>query len=453
MRPLLVLINPWIYDFAAYDLWCKPLGLLYLASSMREAGFRVHLIDCLDVYHPSMSDLPFSAKPVRHHYGTGKFWRTKVQRPNVLRGIPRPYSRYGMGTHHFLRELQKIERPAAILVTSLMTYWYPGVQEVIRLCKETHPEAPVILGGLYARLCRGHALRFSGADYVASGHGPEAVKSLLHILEEHDMKPEREDLRPEVFSYPALDLLSRIEYVPLLTGKGCPFRCPYCASPFLNPRLERREPEEVLEEVLFWHRGYGVRDFVFYDDALLAGARSHANVLMEEIARRKLGLRFHTPNALHVGEINLEVASLLSLAGFRTIRLGLETSDMVMHREMGGKVTEGSFERAVGNLTRAGFTKSEIGAYILMGLPGQTVASVKTTIEFADKAGAMPYLAEYSPLPHTSLWEKAVQHSPYDLPSEPLWHNNTLLPCWDDGQRSEVQNLKALVQRIRRRET
>jgi hypothetical protein len=43
----ILLINPWIYDFAAYDFWAKPLGFLYLAALLRKNGFFIHYIDCL----------------------------------------------------------------------------------------------------------------------------------------------------------------------------------------------------------------------------------------------------------------------------------------------------------------------------------------------------------------------------------------------------------------------
>ena len=96
MKPRLILINPWIYDFAAYDLWSKPLGLLYLASFLRNSGFDVKLIDCLDVHHPKMNDDPATNQPVRRAYGTGKFWRKKVSTPAKLKHIDRAYSRYGI---------------------------------------------------------------------------------------------------------------------------------------------------------------------------------------------------------------------------------------------------------------------------------------------------------------------------------------------------------------------
>jgi radical SAM superfamily enzyme YgiQ (UPF0313 family) len=171
--------------------------------------------------------------------------------------------------------------------------------------------------------------------------------------------------------------------------------------------------------------------------------------VLEDLVRLNLNLRFHTPNALHVREISPEIARLLFLSGFRTIRLGLETSDMQQHSDLDKKISEGEFEKAVYNLTKAGFARKTIGVYILIGLPGQSVESVAETIKLVSSVGASPYLAEYSPLPHTPLWEKAVSHSKYDLASEPLFHNNTLLPCWDSEQREKLPELRRLVEDIR----
>jgi len=45
----ILLVNPWIHDFAAYDFWMKPLGLLYVGAILRAAGYEVGLLDCLDL--------------------------------------------------------------------------------------------------------------------------------------------------------------------------------------------------------------------------------------------------------------------------------------------------------------------------------------------------------------------------------------------------------------------
>jgi radical SAM superfamily enzyme YgiQ (UPF0313 family) len=449
-KPTLILINPWIHDFAAYDFWSKPLGLLYLAGYLREQGFEIHLVDCLDIHHPGLKAGPHLKAPKRHAFGTGKFWREQIPRLEPLKKIRRPFHRYGISPALFLQDLKKIRNPAAILVTSLMTYWYPGVQEAIRLAKEIHPGIPVLLGGIYARLCHRHALGFSGADRVFQGGGLEAFKAVLQMLQ-GVRDPSRE--APLVFDnlpYPAFYLYSRIDYIPLLTSLGCPFHCQYCAGPFLNPGMVRRSPRQVLEEILFWHRRHGVIDFAFYDDALLIDFENHLGILLEEVVKRNLSLRFHTPNAVHIRAITPEAAKLLWRAGFRTLRLGLETVDPLLHQVLDQKVAAGEFERVVGYLQAAGFTKKELGVYLLAGLPGQSADSVRQAIQAAHDQGVDCSLSEYSPLPHTALWEQAKAHSDYELEAEPLFQNNSILPCWEEAERARMPELKKMVKEFRR---
>jgi hypothetical protein len=72
MSKNILLINPWIHDFAAYDFWLKPLGLLYLSGFLRQTGHQVHFIDCLDPYHQAMLARGLKQSQ-RHAYGRGKF--------------------------------------------------------------------------------------------------------------------------------------------------------------------------------------------------------------------------------------------------------------------------------------------------------------------------------------------------------------------------------------------
>jgi radical SAM superfamily enzyme YgiQ (UPF0313 family) len=451
MTPELILVNPWITDFAAYDLWSKPLGLLTIAGVLRRRGYGVHLIDCLDPHHPGMRAGGRVAAPVRRSYGTGKFWRTEISKPAPLERFPRPYSRYGISPELFAEALAAVSRPSAVLVTSHMTYWYPGVQEAVSAIRRIHPRVPVVLGGVYAQLCRDHALRCSGADLVASGPAGRSPEALLRLLDEAGV-PRPSAGPPGVSPYPAFDLLRGTESVCVSASMGCPCRCSYCASALLQPAFRQRAPEAVLEEILHWRRTLGVRDVAFYDDALLVNGPGHAHPLLEALAVRAPDLRFHLPNALHLREIGRETARLLQGAGFRTVRLGLETSDAGFRRGLDRKVGEGEFERAVRALRNAGYGRREIGVYVMMGLPGQTLHSVKQSLRAVDHAGAVPHLAEYSPIPHTDLWPAAVAASSWDL-SEPLLQNNTLLPCWDERRRDGASELRALAREIRRPRT
>jgi len=176
---------------------------------------------------------------------------------------------------------------------------------------------------------------------------------------------------------------------------------------------------------------------------------NHIGVFLEGVLESNLALRFHCPNGLHITYIDRDIADLLYKAGFKMIRLGLETTDTELHRYLGRKFSEGEFEAAVTHLKRAGFATNQIGAYVMVGLPGQTYDQVAETITYVGKVGAVPYVSEYSPIPHTEMWEEAVKVSRFDLESQPLFHNNTILPCWNGDVFGELTTLKKMAQDIR----
>ncbi len=151
--------------------------------------------------------------------------------------------------------------------------------------------------------------------------------------------------------------------------------------------------------------------------------------LLHEVRRRQLPVQFHCPNGLHLRAITPELSSLMYRSGFRTIRFGFETSDLERQYKTGGKVTNEELIEAVTCLKIAGYRSEDIGVYVLCGLPGQSADEVKKSILFVHSIGARPMLTEYSPIPGTDLWDDAVAASHYPIETEPLFQNNSLLPC------------------------
>jgi pyruvate-formate lyase-activating enzyme len=439
--PHILLVNPWIHDFAAYDFWAKPLGLLTLAALLRSHDVSVAYLDCLDRFHPKAppSD-PFARN------GRGPYLKTPIGKPHRLKDIPRTFSRYGIKPGWLGEDLRVTQPPDLILITSLMTYWYTGVQETISIIRQIFPDVAILLGGIYAGLCRDHALKYSGADDIFSGPGEEALLDLVAEYTGFAVTPRFDPRQLDTYPYPALDLQHRINYVPLLTSRGCPFQCSYCASHLLNPTRMWRSPESVIEELEFWHHTHRVSDFVLYDDAFLVDAEKHAIPVLEKIIQTGLDVRFHTPNAVHIRSITAETARLLFGAGFKTLRLGLETAEFEHRKTLDRKVAKNDFSRAARFLKEAGFEKHQVGAYLLVGLPGQEIRSVAHSIRIVQEAELTPILAYYSPIPNTGMWPRAKIASRYDLEADPIFTNNSIMPCQTGAFNwKTVSDLKGLA--------
>ena len=392
----LLLVNPWIYDFTAYDFWSKPLGLLYIASILREQGYEISYIDCMDRYNREILKLKNKEFPKKDEFGRGPFYKEEVKKPAILKNIPRRYGRYGITEEIFLNKLKKLPSPQAVLITSIMTYWYPGVFRAIEIIKEIFPDIPIILGGVYAALCFEHAFKFSGADYVIKGN---SIRNLLKILEQYNGSIDdysKYEKGLDNLPYPAWDLYLVLDYISILSSRGCPYHCSYCASFKINPRLEFRNPEEVVKEIEYWNKRRGIKDFIFYDDALLINSEDNFLVVLEELINEKLAIRLHAPNGIHARMINKEIAYKMYQAGVETIRLGFETVDPRVQSKTGGKITNIEFKKAVNYLLEAGFKRSQIGAYLLIGLPGQNLQEIVDSIRvdplFHNDA-LLPYLS------------------------------------------------------------
>jgi len=434
--PHILLVNPWIHDFAAYDVWAKPSGLLQIASILRDHGYTVSYVDCLNRFHERA---PKSNPYARH--GRGPYLKKRINKPAGFKDIPRYFSRYGIKKEWLKEDLLSIKRPDLILVTTMMTYWYPGTVETIKFLKEFYQDIPVVLGGIYPTLCKDHAVANSGADIVISGAGEQKILELAGQISGFHKKQEFNPEDMDTLPYPAYDLQTLITYIPIMTSRGCPFSCSYCASSFLNNKFTQRNPNRVTDEVLYWHKKYNVRDFILYDDAFLVNPEHHAIPILTNLINAKTNIRFHTPNALHIREITKEVATLMFHAGFTTIRLGLETASFKRGDRFDKKVTYTEFMRAVSCLKDAGFKKKMIGAYILAGLPNQSIESIKESLEYVNQCGITPIMAYYTPIPHTAMWEDACAVSRYDLTSDPIFTNNAAFPCWKDSFSWEMLSL------------
>jgi radical SAM superfamily enzyme YgiQ (UPF0313 family) len=433
-----LLINPYIYDFSAYNYWSTPLGLLYMGSILKINDIEINLIDCLRVDESK-----------RKEDGRAPFLKEKVDKPQSLKDINKRLKRYGISKKALAEELSLLENPDIILITSIMTYWYSGVKEVLDATRDVFPNKKIVIGGIYPSLCFEHALKeMTKADLIVKNNEIDKfysfVESELHTILSYKPNPYNFDALP----YPCFDLYDYIPFVPLLTSYGCIYKCTYCATPYMHPKLVRRKSENATDEIRFWYN-HGVNSFVIYDDNFLFNKDLFAKPLLKHIIELPFSVKIYNPNALNAALVDEELAFLLLKAGFKDVRIGLETINPIVQKSTGGKVSLKIFENALNWLIKAGFPANAISIYILAGLPFQKWEEVKTAIDYIANFGVKIHIAEYTPIPHTPMFDEFKSFARFPIADNPLYQNNALFPfAWHGFTYDNLSFIKQYAKEI-----
>jgi len=435
MKSKILLLNPPIYDFAAYDFWLKPYGLLSIAGYLR-GKVEFILFDYLDRLNPFMAKLK---ELQSDEWGRGRFYCEQIANPPCLAQIPRYFRRFGLPRNMFQHFLTKQQPCDFILIQTMMTYWYKGIQEVIEDVHKAWPKAKIILGGNYVTLCSSHAQRL-GADFLMQGIDLQPLWEYLSVTP--DLKQ------------PALwEAYEKLNVGVLKLSDGCPFNCTYCSVQKVYGKFKARSLERSLAELqLLVERGVDsagslqVENIAFYDDALLFEAEKVLIPFLEEVLKRDVKVNFHTPNALNVRFITSELAKLMVQAGFKTFYLGLESASLQWQQRTGSKVFCDELAQAVQKLVAAGAYPQNITAYQILGHPHSDIQELEKSMRFANSLGIRGMLADFSPIPGTPDGEYCRKWVDMD---EPLFHNKTVFPNILLGF-DETNRLKDLQRQLNR---
>jgi len=413
-KPKILLVNPPIHDFTAYDFWLKPFGLLKVGGMLKENA-ELFFFDFLD--RAKMSNKS-------DDFGRGKFLEEKIPKPEEFKTIKRYYRRFGLPRKDFEDFLKKTNIDFA-LITTTMTYWYPGVKEAIDTIKKFHPKTKIVLGGVYATLCEEHAYGL-GADLVIKG------TNLADLFDFTGAEKSN--------SIPVWDSYLSLDYGIVKITEGCPFKCSYCANSLLYQNFKPLSLDDAINELRYF-ASHGVKNVVFYDDALLFRADEILMPFLERV-QREFGnyFNFHTPNALNARFFNRELAEVMVKAGFKTFFFGFDSSSVEWQKKTSGKVSNEEIEKAVNYLIDLNVPKESITVYVMLGHPDQTQEEVEESIRFVKKLGAKAMISEFSPVPKTRDFEKAMDKigAPYD---KPLYTSKTAYPIFRWGEE-EVNRLK-----------
>ena len=388
--PKVVLVNaPYMNVYGVMnvgDNFSFPIGIGYIAAVLKQAGFPV------TIFEPEVYKMTEEAV---HEYFRGK-------RPDIV-GI------------------------------TCATPNFNGAVRIAEIAKE-ECNAKIVLGGIHASSVPEQILKnYAAIDFIVAGEGEHTMRELCEtiknqeddfsnikgLLYRNDGEVSINPPRPFIANldelpFPARELVDLTKYRPnvhlekgvpsatLITSRGCPARCTFCASfKTLGYRFRMHSPEYVVREIEEIVNKYDIHYIVFVDDTFTIN-KNRAKQICRMILDKKLDIQWYCFS--RVDTIDEDIAKLMKQAGCFSMLFGVESGNADILRNIKKGITKEQAQQTIRLCNKLGY--KTLASFIL-GLPGETRESIRESVNFAVELS--PIIASFNrlvPYPGTEIYEK-----------------------------------------------
>ena len=377
-----------IYPPRRDDSYVFPAtSLLYIAQAARRAGHEAEIIDI----------------------------------PYLLERLPKKYSLLNGSLFDYI-----INKDCDILGLGGVVSTYFFYDYFVPLYRRKKPNVPIVVGGSVGTPIKEVWRKYAPVDYLVEGDGEWVIQKMLNALEKKDHASI--DTIPGVYSlkrgayqglpalYPKnideipflnydeadveyyIDELSRwvedilpdraralikdthIRILPLLTSRGCPFKCTFCFH--FTERHRSHSIDYVLNNIRFLKTKYNINVLYIIDD-LFTFNRKRTIELCEKVCQEKLDVYF-VGGGGKPSFVTADMLAAMEKAGFVRFSYGIESGSQRMLNVMQKKTT---VEQNVKALKLTEEADIPCFANILIGMPGENTETLNETKNFLINAG------------------------------------------------------------------
>lgn len=385
-----VFVNPSTQDSkgaTSLALTMPPLGLAYLAATIEPLGHSAQIIDAN-----------------KENVSSDEIVTYVSQKPDVI-GI------------------------TANILTIKIAIAYAEV------LKAAYPQAQVLFGGPHVSAMGQVVLaKYPVVDALILGEGEETIAELAErvgqqnmyagvpgvifrngsnivdngprtLIADIDLIPRPAyHLLPHLSSYRTRSRAYPVGYV--FTSRGCPAACTFCYRNF-GTKWRARSPENVIKEIAFLRKEYGIRQLDILDDNFSFDVE-RARRILEMIIAERWNLKINLQIGVRIHSLNRDLLSIMKRAGVFKFGFGIESGDKAILE----RIKKGlDIDRAVEIVRMARSLGIIAHGYFIIGFPGDSPETMQRTIDFAKRLD--PHYASFSictPLPGTEMYDDIARH-------------------------------------------
>ncbi len=404
----ILLVNPPIPISWYNDEYYLPSSLLYLASSVRESGNCVKILDMK------------ALKPVNQDKAIEFYEKALLDTIDSF-------------------------SPDIIGFGCLFSGNFPDVLRFSVLCKEKFENIPIVAGGIHFTIYANEILNnCPSIDWIILGEGEESIVQLINTIKNKqnafdkiDGFAYRDNGKVKVSNkrnyyrdindvpFPAYELIDLEDYfvdttswhnpkklpintsIPLISSRSCPYQCTFCSMYMvMGSDWRARSASNLVDEIEFLYNKYKHRHFSFMDDNFTLSKKRIIEIC-DLIKKRKLNIQFETPNGLSLRTLDKDVIDALVSAGLVRISLAIESgSDHIRNNIMKKKLKREKIYEIVEIIRK--HTDLFVSVFFVIGMPEETQETLEETYNMikymnVDKV----HLMNIIPFPSTEVFEQA----------------------------------------------